>query len=463
MKVIKFIFLLLIVSVLNAVEEKKSIEGDWTGHIDFASLEFHLNFHIEPCEKGFVGTMEGVDEKATYHLENISFDGNDVSFEVPKIHASYKGTFCEEEITGTFEQGKNFPLVLSRGKIEASLPKRPQLESINQSMYKSEDILIEKDGLTLAGTFVIPQGKGPFPTVILIAGTGPHDRDETILGHKPFLVIADHLAQKGVASLRLDKRGCGQSTGKYDEATCWDFITDNLTAIQYLKKRSEVKTIGLIGHSEGRTIAPEISNQSQAVDFLVLLAGTGTKGSEVVLEQNKIFLEAAEYSKSDIKQYLELLKQLLEDLLQGKSLDKNAPKLAVILNEMSPEFKKECTSTLDQVILEIQEPWFHSALKYDPRPSLSKVSVPVLAINGSLDMQVTPQQNLYSIKSLLKNGKNPPVKAVEIKGLNHLLQTAQTGHPSEYAKIEETISPEVLHLISSWILKVDNENVSSAG
>lgn len=461
MKVIGYLVLLLAFNGLSAAEGKKDIGGDWTGHIDFVSLEFPLNLHIEHCETGFIGTIECIDENAVYPLENISFDGSCLLFEVPNIHSSYKGVLNNETIAGTFVQGKSFPLVLKRGKAEASLPKRPQLELVNQDSYKVEEVHIEKDGFTLAGTLMIPKGKGPFPAVIFIAGTGPHDRDETILGHKPFLVIADHLAGQGIASLRLDKRGCGQSTGKYDEATCWDFIADTLDGVKYLKKRPEVKEIGLIGPSEGGTIAPEISNRSEDVDFIILLAGTGVKGSEVVLEQNRIFLEIAEFSKNDRELYLEYLRQLFDDLFQEKRLDKNSPKLTKIMSQMTPEFKEECTHSMDQVIAEIQEPWFCSALTYDPRHSLSKVNVPVLAINGSLDMQVTPEQNLYSIESLLKSGKNPPAKIVEIKGLNHLLQTAETGHPAEYARIEETISPEVLNLISSWIANTTGDAYST--
>lgn len=432
-------------------KETKEVRGDWTGHIDFATVEFHLNFHIESSEAGFIGSMECIDENATYPLDKISFDGENLSFEIPKIHASYSGSVQEGVISGTFVQGKDFPLVLTQGKVAADLPKRPQEDSVNLDLYHVEEIYIEKDELTLAGTLTTPKGKGPFKTVIFIAGTGPHDRDETILGHKPFLVLSDHLAKQGIASLRLDKRGCGKSTGDYSQATCWDFIADTLDAVRFLKKRPDVQSIGLIGHSEGGAIAPEISVNSQDVDFIILLAGTGTQGREVVLEQNKIFMETAGYAKEDSELYLKLLGNLLDDLLQGKSLDKNAPKLAGIWSEMSPDFKKACMTSIDQVISEIQEPWFYSALKYDPRDALPQVSVPVLAINGSLDMQVTPQQNLYSIEALLKNGKNPPAKIVEAKGLNHLLQTAPTGHPGEYAKIEETISPEVLTLISSWI------------
>lgn len=460
MKIIRFIALLLSFSLLNASEGKKEVGGDWTGHIEFAALEFHLNIHIEAVEMGLTGFIECIDENVTYPLESISFDKDCLSFEIPGMHASYEGRLQNEVIIGTFAQGKKFPLALNRGNFKPSSPYRPQLESINEDLYKTEDVFIEKDGLTLAGTITTPKGDGPFPAVVFIAGTGPHDRDETILGHKPFLVIADHLARMGIMSLRLDKRGCGQSTGKYDDATCWDFIADSLDAVKYMKKRPEVKAIGIIGHSEGGTIAPEVSNQSQDVDFMILLAGTGVMGSEVVLEQNRIFLESAGYSKNDVKLYQEYLKELFKDLFQGKNLDKNSPNLVAILSKMTPEFKEECTRTMDQVIREIQAPWFCSALQYDPRQSLSLTNIPVLAINGSLDMQVTPQQNLYSIEATLKNGMNPPAKIIEIKGLNHLLQRAETGHPAEYSRIEETISPEVLELMSSWINET-NRNSSS--
>jgi pimeloyl-ACP methyl ester carboxylesterase len=283
----------------------------------------------------------------------------------------------------------------------------------------------------------------------LIPGSGPHDRDETLLGHKVFLVLADYLTRKGIVVLRVDDRGVGKSTGNLADATTADLATDAEAGVAYLKTRSEVDPhkIGLIGHSEGGLIAPMVAARNADVAFIVMMAGPGVPGDEILVEQVLLISEAsgashdvAEKNATAEREVVTLVKQEKDNAVLEKDLrEKLAGKI--------PE------AQIDPTIKQLTSPWVRYFIAYDPAPALRKVKCPVLAINGEKDVQVPPKQNLPAIRRALEEGGNQHAEADELPGLNHLFQTAKTGVPSEYSEIEETMSPAAMEKIASWILK----------
>jgi uncharacterized protein len=274
------------------------------------------------------------------------------------------------------------------------------------------------------------------------------------MGHRPFLVLADHLTRKGIAVLRFDKRGIGKSTGNYEQATSEDFARDVEAAFAFLKARKEINPakIGLIGHSEGGIIAPVVATHSPGVAWIVLLAGPGLKGEDLLLLQSEAMLRAADVNDGEIFRILAFNKKSYSLVRE----EKDPAALEAKLNDLV-----ESTSTgaslppnvLKSQIRVMLLPWFRSFLDYDPVPTLQKTTCPVLALNGEKDLQVPPKENLAKIKKALEDGGNKDFQTTEMPGLNHLFQHAPTGSPIEYGAIEETLAPEALSSISGWIAK----------
>ncbi|MBD1848550.1 alpha/beta fold hydrolase [Leptolyngbya sp. ST-U4] len=330
-------------------------------------------------------------------------------------------------------------------------PQDPQPPFPYQSVevsYKNS----KAQGVRLGGTFVIPAGQPPFPTVLLITGSGLQDRDETIFNHRPFAVIADYLARRGIASLRVDDRSVGKSTGDVENATTVDFATDVEAGIAFLKTRAEVasKGIGLIGHSEGGIIAPMVAAKPENdVAFIILLAGTGVPGDRILLEQQI----AAAKANGAASQTIETQRRLMETILpmirtSNESRDALTNRLVVTAKTIDPTVSEE---EIRNRMHRLTSPWMRFFVSYDPAPTLAKVKCPVLALNGAKDVQITSQLNLTAIEQTLRQSGNQNFKTLELAGLNHLFQTARTGSPSEYEEIEETFSPTVLKLIANWI------------
>jgi len=328
--------------------------------------------------------------------------------------------------------------------------KRPQ-NPVKPYPYRDEDVSYENkvQNVTLAATLTIPQGKGPFPGVLLITGSGPQDRDESLMQHKPFLILSDYLTRHGIVVLRADDRGTAKSTGVFATATTADFATDVEAGIAYLKTRAEVDPhkIGLIGHSEGGVIAPMVAARNKDVAFIVMMAGTGVPGDEILVAQGEAIAVASgkapdEAAKDAVKkrEMLKLVETEKDEAVLEKELKE---KMAGDVPEAQAGF----------AVKQLTSPWFRYFLAYDPATALRKVTCPVLAINGSLDKQVLPSQNLPPIRKALEEAGNKHFEIDELPGLNHLFQTAKTGSPAEYAQIEETMSPVALEKMSGWILK----------
>jgi pimeloyl-ACP methyl ester carboxylesterase len=305
-------------------------------------------------------------------------------------------------------------------------------------------------GVTLAGTFTKPLSGGPFPGILLITGAGPQDRDETISGHKPFLVLADYLTRRGVAVLRGDDRGTAESTGNFDTATTLDFASDAEAGVRYLLTRSDVdpKHIGLIGHGEGGIVAPMVAVKRPEVSSIVLLAGTGVPGEQVLLAQTEQAEEAAGMTDEQIEADDRIGRVLYSMIRAGKS----ESELRQALFD-APETYKPFIEHWQRQLHHLESPWLRFFLSYDPASALERLKCPVLALDGEKDMNVVAEQNIPAIKAALKRGHNRDVTARILPGLNYMFQTAKTGFGSEYQGISETISPVVLDLIGEWIAK----------
>ncbi|MEK6255415.1 MAG: alpha/beta fold hydrolase, partial [Gemmatimonadales bacterium] len=366
----------------------------------------------------------------------------------------FTGRFSDDRSTidGSWAQGgASMPLLLARTDAESLAPNRPQ-EPQPPFPYEALDVEFDnlEAGIRLAGTLTIPGGDGPHPAVTLLTGSGPQDRDETVFGHRPFLVLADYLTRHGIAVLRFDDRGIGASTGDFAVATTSDFASDALAAVAFLKTRPDVdpEKIGLVGHSEGAIVAPMAANRGGDVAFAVLLASTGVNGRELLVMQAKAMNRAAGLPETVIEQRAEVQESLLDVVADAESDSVAAERARVILADAGLT-----GDAAEGQIRSLLSPWMKYFLTYDPLPELRELSIPVLALNGEKDTQVPPTENLLPVEEALREGGNPDVTAEVLPGLNHLFQTAETGVPAEYAGIEETFSPAALEKIAAWILE----------
>ena len=367
-----------------------------------------------------------------------------------------------QEIEGTFTQGASLPLTFKRvEKIDAL--NRPQTPK-PPFFYESLDVSYENKagGVTLAGTLTLPRGAGPFPAAVMITGSGPQDRDETILGHKPFLVIADYLTRRGIAVLRVDDRGVGGSAGDSVRATIGDMAGDVLAGVEFLKGRKDidVKHIGLIGHSEGGLIAPLAASRSSDVAFVVMLAGPGVPLEQVLYKQGELIRRAAgandgavALGRSIQEMMIGVLKSEPDEKRATEKIRAGWAKIKAAAPEAEREQLNAADATLAAQIAQFNAPEFRSMLSYDPAETLRKLKIPVLALNGSRDLQVPPQQNLPPIVAALSEGGDPDFAAVELPGLNHLFQKCKLCTVAEYATIPETFSPAALEVLGEWLAR----------
>ena len=343
---------------------------------------------------------------------------------------------------------------------EVSAPLCPQ-EPKSVIAYDAEEVKYPNvtANVTLAGTLTFPRSEQPSPAVLLIAGSGPIDRNETVFGHKPFLVLADHLTKQGFAVLRVDKRGIGQSTGNYSVATTEDFAADALAGVEYLKTRKEVdaERIGLIGHSEGGLIAPMVAVKSNDVAFIVLMAGPCVTGEAILYAQEGLISRAMGVAEEQISHQLDFQKQVLSVIKNESDLEKTEKLLREIVVKQLANLPKEeqqiSADAMEAQMKRCNSRWFRYYLTYDPTIALKGLKIPVLVINGELDSQVSPKQNLPVIAKILKEAGNQNYRIIQFPKLNHFFQTCETGSILEYGIIEETIAPIVLDTLSDWILE----------
>lgn len=440
-------------SSLKKIGNDKII-GIWLGKISFSGVELRIAFNIKLEGKGMLtGTMDSPDRGIKdIPIDTVIFNDGEINLEVRRGLAYFDGKVNPDSLTisGNWHQsGLSFPLILKRvNKIEEA--KRSQ-EPKPPFPYKVEDISFKNKsaGVTLSGTLTIPKTGSSFPAVLLINGSGPENRDEEILGHKPFLVIADYLTRRGIAVLRYDKRGVGKSTRISSIPTSEDYAEDALDGVKYLKSIKEInpEEIGLIGHSEGGIIAPMVAVKSKDVAFIVLLAGPGIPGDQLLLKQEALIYKLNGIPEQTIKKDTSINSRIFEVIKANKDEEETNKEVNKIIDKFYSNTQKKPN------LKSLTNPWMEFYIRYDPAPTLEKVKCPVLALNGSKDMQVPPEENLAAIKSALEKGGNKNFEVKELSGLNHLFQTAKTGAPAEYGQIEETFSPKALKIIGDWILK----------
>jgi pimeloyl-ACP methyl ester carboxylesterase len=449
----------------KATSEKPGLDGHWLGKLKVGVVELRLGLNFSRDKEGkLTGTLDSPDQGAkNIPVEEIQVKEQDVELHWPSLKAAFEGKFQEKQqkLVGQWKQaGLKLDMTFERLKEKPSYA-RPQ-DPKQPYPYRVEEVTFENRPakVTFAATLTLPRGAGPFPAVVLLSGSGPQDRDETLLGHRPFLVLADHLTRRGIAVLRYDDRGVGKSTGSTRAATMQDHATDALAAIAFLQGRPEIQAdkIGLLGHSEGGVVAPLAASQSKEVAFVIMLAGTGLPGEELMYLQGQALVKSVGGSAEDLTRTRNT-QELMFTIVRKEKDDAAAEKqiyqqLAEIKKKLSAEEQKifeEQQAVLENQIKMVLTPWFRHFLQYDPRPALRQLRVPVLVLNGELDVQVPPGENLREIAKALKEGGNKDVTIKEMPRLNHLFQTAKTGAVSEYGSIEETIAPAVLDLMADWI------------
>ena len=465
---------LSLLSTRHACSQPKTISpavGIWQGSLSVGQAKLRLVIKITSLENGALkGTLDSPDQGVTdIPASGVETWGDSVFVMIASIHGAYEGVLGsgKNNLQGTWKQGgMSFPLALARLE---SIPeiRRPQIPA-KPYPYIEEEVSYENTaaGVKLTGTLTLPREegpegqKGPFPAVILITGSGPQDRDESLFGHKPFLILADYLTRRGIAVLRVDDRGIGGSTGSVMQSTTADFAGDVKAGISFLKQRSDIDEtrIGLIGHSEGGIVAPLVAAESPNVAFIVLMAGTGLTGEEILALQTGLIARAAGTKEEEIGKTLARNQQLYSILKSEPDSARLVEKLTTHLqstwDEWGTEYQKqgmEMAKAIEPQVRQMTSPWFLYFFTLDPRIALGKVRCPVLAINGEKDLQVPPAENLKEIEKALREGGNKDITIKTLPGLNHLFQSSKTGSPSEYGSIEETMSPSALQVMGDWI------------
>lgn len=440
----------------------EGLDGRWSGAATRNGVSLRQVLRVETGARGTNALLDSPDQMAIgVPVQSLSRDGRTVRFSIMNGASTFTSLLSED---GTTMEGAwsapgypDVPVTLVResGEQAQAKAKRPQLP-VPPFPYTVEEVAFDNPAaaeVRLAGTLTLPEGEGPFPAAILISGSGPQDRDETLMGHKPFAVIADHLTRSGIAVLRYDDRGVGQSTGNHADATSADFAKDANTAFAYLVDRTEIRgdAIGFIGHSEGAMIAPIAMAENGGAGYFISLAGPGTELDNLLLTQRRLIGAQMGMSEEELDRSEPIIAAMFDAIANAESEQAG---LDAAMEVLTPEAKTALgmPAEMDSAVIvrRFAGPWFRYFLTYEPIHNLQRIDVPVLALGGSLDRQVPPGENLAAFRMALAD--NPDAMVIELEGLNHLFQTAETGALGEYADIEETFAPVALEAMSDWIL-----------
>jgi uncharacterized protein len=468
-KIVLLTLLLIMIMLTNSLSAqitiyKNILPGSWLGKISTNGIDLRLVFNLKLNDKdSLIATADSPDQGAkNIPLGKIILKDEKLTIQAPMLMGEYNGTITgDSTIVGTWTQrGASFSVNLKKLKTAFTV-NRPQ-EPKPPFPYTAEEVTFpnNKFNIKLAGTLTMPAGKGPFKVAILITGSGAQNRNEELMGHKPFLVIADYLSRNGIAVLRYDDRGTGQSQGNYAEANSADLATDAEAAYNFLKNNPKINSreIGLIGHSEGGLIAPIVASSNPGIAFIVSLSGPGVTGQQIIIRQSQEISRISGVSEEKIRKSTETNKKLYAVLRKENDNKKAEVKILALYKEIlekEKSSKEDTEKAVDQLKVTFGAPiytWFRYFIVTDPAIFWKKVICPVLALNGEKDLQVSAKENLPAIEKALKSSGNESVKSVKLPGLNHLFQHCKTGLPAEYSSIEETFSPEALKIISDWIL-----------
>lgn len=466
------IMMMILISITGNLQasnlEVNVIIGKWSGILEVQGTELSLIFHVSEEGEGYTTVMDSPDQGAMgIPTTSTTFEDQVLTISAEDMKLKFVGKLTEdgETIKGTFNQGAmSVPLELTKGEVEIKKVVRPQ-DPIDMP-YQVEEVRFKnpKGGHHLSGTLTMPENGDFEKVVVLISGSGPQNRDEEMVGfnHRPFLVLSDYLTRNGIAVLRHDDRGVGESEGTQKGATTEDFATDTEAAVKYLTQRADMKgkVIGLAGHSEGGMIAPMVSVGNEDVDFVALLAGPGTKITELMVQQAEKIGLAEGQPEELVRTNVDVLEKVYSYMSENKLVGKDALEKGIleIFHESLDLYPEEVTNSIenkDSLFKEqadaLLDDWFLYFINYDPAIYLSKVKVPVLAINGALDLQVPADENLNAIEEALKAGGNQQFTIRKFEQQNHLFQVAETGAPSEYSTIEETFNKGTMSYIADWI------------
>ena len=424
------LFSLISLFSIGIKAQDSGLKGAWTGKLNVYGNELTLVFHFngEDC------TLDSPDQGVKGVPAKLERTVTGIKVAVPSINASYEGVNMGESIMGTFKQhGQSFPLTIKPGLLKRNRPQTPAMPY----PYQTQEVSFNNGDAILKGTLVIPENASrQTPVLLMVTGSGLQNRDEEIFEHKPFAVIADALARAGIATLRYDDRGFGESTGDVVNCTTEDLKNDAFAGVQLLRSRFD--KVGVIGHSEGGTIALMLAAEKK-VDFIVSLAGMAVSGKETLLWQNRLALAAANIPSETIDVYCKALDEVFDACISGTAMPSTT----------QYNLPTSLAQNLTVVTKQLQTPYMKQFLTLDSRPLLGNITCPVLALNGTKDTQVEPESNLGALRSgLQKNAKN---KLEAIEGVNHLFQHCKTGMATEYGNIEETIAPEVLEKMVYWL------------
>jgi uncharacterized protein len=471
----------------------KDINGYWNGILRRPNTNpLRICFKISQSKDGIKSSMDMPDQGLKHFpMTSTTFDSINVIITSNEAKISYEGTFLEaskkdpnakDSLLGFFnEGGKHYPINIGKGipdtLVRPQEPKPPYSYHIEEVMFENK-----KDKISLAGTLTMPKKSGLFPVVILISGSGPHNRNEEMYGHKPFLVIADNLAKNGIGSLRFDDRGVGQSGGDYKTASTEDFKEDVESAINYLQTRPTVdkNAIGLIGHNEGAIIAQlTAASRTKEIKFIVLLNGAGIPCDKLQLMGNELLGKASGLDDKTLKKNFNLNRGAYDIVMKNNAPEKLRSKLTAYMTQSLADTSKKVLTLadgkvdsvavkrakadsiqlahyVDNQVNELASPWMQHFLKYDPAKTLEKIKCKVLVYNGEKDLQVPGKQNIEAIVAALQKGGNTAYDTKLYPSTNHLLQNCKTGSPAEYEKIEQTISPQMLTEMTKWLVETND-------
>jgi pimeloyl-ACP methyl ester carboxylesterase len=434
------------------------VEGLWQSALETHGMRLRFQLHVSHDSKGeLIAALDSLDQLVSgLPANHVTLTESAFHLEIPALASAYDGTLNETKnaIAGVWSQPElkeKLDFKRSDQPLELLRPQNPS----KPYPYREEDVTFQNPAanVTLAGTLTLPKGPGPFPAALLIAGSGPHDRDESLANHKPFLVLSDFLTRKGIAVLRYDKRGIGQSTGFADKATTMDLTSDAESALAYLKSRKDIDQgrIGLIGHSEGAMIAPSIAARAQDIPWVILLAAPATNGEDTLLNQSELIARTGGLSDTEVATSLNFDKEAYSLVRKEKDPEVLIGKLQALVKQSGLDTQLPAAALEPQLRM-MTSPWFHYFLDYDPLPNLRNLKCPVLALYGEKDLQVPPKINLPLLQKALAGAGNTQADTRQLPELNHLFQHAFSGSPAEYPAIEETFSPEALQIIADWLL-----------
>lgn len=471
----KILTLLIIIILTNNLYSQNVVDkfvGNWDGTLKTKGIVLRIIFKIKKVNDTTLDAKFDVPEQFAYNvpIDKIYIKGDTITLKNFNYHIKLTGFIKNSTFIGFYKQLQyTANIILTNNKnykisdfLRPQTPKPPY-------PYKTEEVKIEdkEHNVTLAGTLTIPDYEKNYPVVIMVTGSGPQNRDEELFMHKPFLVIADYLTRHGIAVLRYDDRGFGESVGNYNLSTTKDFAQDALNVVNFLRNHKNIdkNNVGIIGHSEGGIIAEMLaSDKKNKINFIVLLSAPGVPTSELMLDQNKDISRLNKIDPKIIERNYKLNSELYQ-VIKTENNNVNAnKKLQQVFNKYTKDLTKEqleeqglTKNFINSIIFQSLTPWFKYFIKINPADYLQKITCPILALGGSNDLQVRANKNLKAIKDNTSKNGNKNVTVKELPELNHLFQHSKTGLPQNYKDIEETFAPEALKIISDWINKTVKE------